>query len=112
MINPPAHRKKLNLGVEAYGFDGKLVKKLHRLRVHLVGVGGADKGTCQRNGYAEAMIVQIDHGIFDYCGTTVVTSRLIFESDTQGLIHSKEAVRSRQRIFYDFKPKLYLEVKR
>jgi NAD(P)H dehydrogenase (quinone) len=77
-----------------YGSEGKLVKKLDGLHVHLVGIGGADEGTYQRHGYAEAMKVQIDHGIFDYCGAHVVTSKLFFESETQDLRHAKEAVRT------------------
>jgi len=50
-----------------------LVKKLKHLRVHLVGIGGADAGTYDRHGYATAMTTQIDHGIFDYCGARVAS---------------------------------------
>lgn len=66
-----------------YSSDAKLVKKLRHLRVHLVGVGGADGGTYERHGYADAMKTQIDHGIFDYCGACVVTSELLLESEMQ-----------------------------
>lgn len=59
------------------------MKKLRHLRVHLVGTGGADGGTYERHGYANAMKTQIDHGIFDYCGACVVTSQLLLESETQ-----------------------------
>lgn len=61
--------------------EGKLVKKLQRLKVHLVQVAGADVGTYERHRYLDAMKVQIDHGIFDFCGATVVSSELLFESE-------------------------------
>lgn len=63
--------------------DGGMVKKLQHLKVHLVQVAGADAGLYERHGYANAMKVQIDHGIFDFCGATVVSSELLFESEGQ-----------------------------
>ena len=62
--------------------DAKVLKKLQRLRVHLVAIGGADQRTMARHGYFGAMKTQIDHGIFDYCGAKVVTSELLLASDT------------------------------
>ncbi|MBB3312898.1 NAD(P)H dehydrogenase (quinone) [Rhizobium sp. BK196] len=62
----------------------KVVKKLSHLRVHLIGIGGADAGTYERHGYFSAMKTQIDHGIFDYCGAHVVTSELLLDSDAGG----------------------------
>lgn len=64
---------------------GKLEKKLGRLPVHLVALGGAGQRTYQRHGYSSAMKTQIDHGIFDYCGARIVTSELLLPSDMQGL---------------------------
>ena len=61
--------------------DGKLVKKLQRLQVHLVALGGANQRTYARHGYFGAMKTQIDHGIFGYCGASVVTSDLLLSSD-------------------------------
>ncbi|MGP0172775.1 NAD(P)H-dependent oxidoreductase [Pseudomonas sp. NCHU5208] len=61
--------------------SGKVVKKLQRLPIHLVAVGGADEGTFTRHGYAAAMKTQIDHGIFDYCGAPVRSSSLLLASD-------------------------------
>ncbi|WP_144633259.1 NAD(P)H-dependent oxidoreductase [Bordetella genomosp. 13] len=61
--------------------DGKLVKKLERLRVHLVAIGGADMRTYDRHGYQGAMKLQIDHGIFGYCGAPVVASELLLPVD-------------------------------
>ncbi|POP47657.1 hypothetical protein CHU32_00475 [Superficieibacter electus] len=57
--------------------QGKVVKKLGRLKVHLVAIGGADLRTYARHGYFGAMKTQIDHGIFDYVGANVVTSELL-----------------------------------
>lgn len=59
----------------------KVNKKLQRLQVHLLANGGADEGMVQRHGYATAMTTQIDHGIFDYCGARVLSSRLLLASD-------------------------------
>lgn len=61
--------------------EGKVVKKLQHLRVHLVANGGADQGMIDRHGYGLAMTTQIDHGIFDYCGARVLGSRLLLASD-------------------------------
>lgn len=66
----------------ADGADGKVEKKLQRLQVHLVGLGGADAGMIERRGYGAAMKTQIDMGIFDYCGARVQSSTLLLESDS------------------------------
>ncbi|EIM26244.1 NAD(P)H-dependent oxidoreductase [Microvirga lotononidis] len=65
------------------GSDGKIVKKLRHLQVHLVAIGGADLRTYARHGYFGAMRTQIDHGIFDYCGARVGTSELLVPAETQ-----------------------------
>ncbi len=64
------------------GADGKVQKKLHRLRVHLIGVGGAGAEMIERRGYGAAMKTQIDMGIFDYCGAHVLSSELLLEADS------------------------------
>lgn len=61
---------------------GRVVKKLGHLKVHLVGLGGADERTWTKRGYTGAMKTQIDTGIFDYCGAPVVSSTLLLEVDT------------------------------
>jgi len=67
----------------AFDFDGdSTLKKLGRLRVHLVALGGADARTYERHGYGAAMKAQIDHGIFDYCGATVAGSAMLLESES------------------------------
>lgn len=56
-------------------------KLLGDLRVHLVELAATDDSTYERHGFAQAMRTQIAHGIFDYCGATVV-SQLRLESDS------------------------------
>ncbi|RFF47707.1 NAD(P)H-dependent oxidoreductase [Xanthomonas campestris] len=63
--------------------SGKIVKKLGRLDVHLVAIGGADERTYARHGYFGAMKTQIGHGIFDFCGAPVRTTELLLLPDAQ-----------------------------
>lgn len=63
--------------------DGKIGKKLGRLKVHLIAIGGAEMRTYARHGYFAAMRTQIDHGIFGYCGARVVTSELMLLTDPE-----------------------------
>ncbi|MGE8143927.1 NAD(P)H-dependent oxidoreductase [Pseudomonas frederiksbergensis] len=75
-----------------FSLDTPFEQKLGHLRVHLVGVGGADAGSFARHGYDAAMRTQIDHGIFEYCGARVVTSELLLDSEVQApQIHLKAA---------------------
>lgn len=87
----------------AFDFEpgGGLVKKLRHLKVHLVQVAGADAGTYERHRYLDAMKTQIDHGIFDYCGATVVTSELLFESEGQEPAVFLEKAREMGRGMFD-----------
>ncbi len=81
-----------------YAPEGKVVKKLRHLRVHLLGVAGTDAGTFERHGYSGAMKTQIDHGIFDYCGASVVTSEFLFDSETRdpaALLETARAIGSK-----------------
>lgn len=64
-----------------YAADGSTTKLLHGMTAHLVGVAGADTGTFERHGYSAAMRVQIEHGIFDYCGARVLSSTLFTDSE-------------------------------
>lgn len=82
------------------GPDMKIEKKLGRLAVHLVALGGADHRTYARHGYFGAMKVQIDHGIFDYCGATVKTSELMVPTDgAHAEAHLETARKIGSRIF-------------
>lgn len=74
------------------------VKRLQRLSVHLVGLGGADPGTYARRGYAEAMKTQIERGIFDYCGACVASSQLLLgvaAQDAQAHLLAAETIGAR-----------------
>lgn len=83
-----------------FSLDKPFVKKLQRLKVHLVAVGGADADSFQRHGYDEAMTVQIDHGIFDYCGARVISSQRLLESETlDPAAHLEAAQALGQRLF-------------
>jgi NAD(P)H dehydrogenase (quinone) len=57
--------------------EGRDERRLGRLSVHLLAIGGADMRTYARHGYFGAMRTQIDHGIFEYCGARVSTSELL-----------------------------------
>ncbi len=57
--------------------DGNVVKKLGRLRVHLVALGAASQQTYDKHRFTDAFNAQIVHGIFDYCGATVASSQLL-----------------------------------
>ncbi|MDB5536198.1 MAG: putative dehydrogenase [Devosia sp.] len=80
--------------------DAKLIKKLGRLPVHLIAIGGASERTYARHGYFGAMRMQIDHGIFDYCGAPVVTSELLLQSDAQDPSTCFETARSIGRVLF------------
>lgn len=78
----------------AFDFDGdSTLKKLGRLRVQLVALGGADARTYERHGYGAAMKAQIDHGIFDYCGATMAGSALLLESELRDPAVQMQAAR-------------------
>lgn len=62
--------------------DGRIVRKLGHLPIHLVAIGGADLRTYARHGYFGAMRTQIEHGIFGYCGAAVRRSELLVPGDT------------------------------
>lgn len=83
-----------------FSLDQPFSKKLQRLQVHLVAVGGADADTFLRHGYGEAMTAQIDHGIFDYCGARIVSSQRLLESETlEPGLHLDAAYVIGQRLF-------------
>ncbi|MBZ7398629.1 NAD(P)H-dependent oxidoreductase [Klebsiella grimontii] len=63
--------------------DGNVVKKLGRLRVHLVALGAASQQTYDKQGFTDAFNAQIVHGIFDYCGATVASSQMLLLPDLQ-----------------------------
>ncbi len=56
---------------------GGIVKRLGRLNVHIVAIAGAADRTYTKRGYRHAMQIQIEEGIFHFCGATVATSQLL-----------------------------------
>lgn len=74
--------------ISGWAFDAEteqgLEKRLGRLKVHLVALGGADAATYAKRGYREAMRNQIDQGVFGYCGAIVETS-ILFTVDQESL---------------------------
>jgi len=82
--------------------DGRIDKKLGRLQVHLLGIGGANLRTYARRGYYAAMRTQIDQGIFDYVGAPVKTSELILLPDAASPeAHLETARQTGRRLFAD-----------
>ncbi|SCC57150.1 NAD(P)H-dependent oxidoreductase [Kosakonia oryziphila] len=61
--------------------EGKVMKKLGHLPIHLVALGGADRQTFEKHGYAQSWNTQIAHGIFDYCGAPVLTNATLMLPD-------------------------------
>lgn len=67
--------------VAGWAFDGdaegRITKRLGRLKVSLVAMAAASEATYVKRGYRRAMKAQIEDGIFDFCGAPVVGSILI-----------------------------------
>ncbi|AGB72579.1 MULTISPECIES: NAD(P)H-dependent oxidoreductase [Rhizobium] len=75
------------------------IKRLRHLRVHLVAIGGATMRTYARHGYFGAMKMQIDHGIFGYCGAPVATSELLLTEAQDMTSHLDTARAIGQNLF-------------
>ncbi|MCA0418800.1 MAG: NAD(P)H-dependent oxidoreductase [Proteobacteria bacterium] len=71
--------------------DGRIIRKLGHLPIHLVAIGGADLRTYARHGYFGAMRTQIEHGIFGYCGAPVRGSDLLVPGETRDAADMLEA---------------------
>ena len=67
--------------ISGWAFDedtqGRIVKRLGRLKVHLVAIAGASSATYTKRGYRDAMRTQIEEGIFDFCGAPVISSQVL-----------------------------------
>ncbi|EOC3068703.1 NAD(P)H-dependent oxidoreductase [Cronobacter malonaticus] len=74
--------------------EGKVIKKLGHLPVHLVSIGGADRKTFDKHGYHQAWDTQIAHGIFDYCGAPVITNETLFLPDLRAPEDALERARA------------------
>lgn len=74
------------------GPGGKgLIKKLDWLPVHLLGLAGADQAVYERRGYRDAMITQAELGVFNYCGAPVLSSEILYASETSSASIALEA---------------------
>jgi NAD(P)H dehydrogenase (quinone) len=80
---------------------GKIVRKLDRLKVHMIVIAGANMRTYARHGYFGAMKTQIDHGIFDYCGARVATSELLVFDEASTESHFDTVRTIGQNLFAD-----------
>lgn len=73
--------------VSGWAYDlptgGGLVKKLHRLTIHLVPVAGDDADSFERHGVFEAFATQIERGIVEYCGATLGPTTFLHGSDSK-----------------------------
>ncbi|WP_285042190.1 NAD(P)H-dependent oxidoreductase [Plantibacter sp. LMC-P-059a] len=69
----------------AFGLDadGRIVRQLDRLRIHLVPVAGDDAGVYDRHGYEQAMRTQIEHGIVDFCGARRGVTAFVHDSERE-----------------------------
>lgn len=61
--------------------EGRVVKKLGHLPVHLIGLGAATQKTYQKHNFIDAYNTQIAKGIFDYCGAPVATNAILMLQD-------------------------------
>lgn len=64
-----------------YAADTGVIRKLGRLRVHLVVLAGSDAALYDRHGYEAAIRTQVRHGILEYCGTRPGVTAFVFESE-------------------------------
>lgn len=64
-----------------YAAETGVVRKLGRLRVHLVALAGSDAALYDRHGYEAAIRTQVRHGILEYCGTRDGVTAFVFESE-------------------------------
>jgi NAD(P)H dehydrogenase (quinone) len=69
----------------AYTFDasGKVVGNLRERKVHLIGIGASGPQKYESHGHRQAVVTQIQHGIFEYCGIGDVRTTLLLESESR-----------------------------
>ncbi|MDI9894594.1 NAD(P)H-dependent oxidoreductase [Rhodococcus sp. IEGM 1381] len=66
-----------------YSPGAAFVKKLDRLVVHLVVIAGDEAESFERHGVYDAFRTQVERGIVEYCGATVGSTTILYESDTR-----------------------------
>lgn len=72
----------------------KIIHKLEHLSVHIVSIAGASMRTYAKHGYYGAMRTQINRGIFGYCGASVKTSELLFQSEPEACLDAAQKIGS------------------
>lgn len=65
----------------AYGDEQVRGDALAQRDIHLLALAGTNPGIYQRHGYTESMRIGIEHGIFEYCGTTVASSHFVYDTE-------------------------------
>lgn len=65
--------------------DGLPAAALHGKQIHLVGLGASGADTYARHGYLTAMETTINHGLFEYCGAPVVSSRILHGAEREDI---------------------------
>jgi NAD(P)H dehydrogenase (quinone) len=65
-----------------YSPGGRLVPKLNQLSAHLLAVAGGDADGYERHGYTNALRTQIEHGIFGFCGASIASTHIVYDSET------------------------------
>lgn len=70
----------------AYGDDATTGDALTHRDIHLLALAGTDSDTYRRHGYTESMRIGIEHGIFEYCGASVASSHVIYDTEVDAPI--------------------------
>ncbi|NIL76387.1 NAD(P)H-dependent oxidoreductase [Rhodococcus sp. B10] len=73
--------------VNGWAFDytpgSSFEKRLGHLTIHLVPVAGDDADSFRRHDIHDAIRIQMERGIIEYCGATVGSTTVLHESDTK-----------------------------
>ncbi|RFB87061.1 hypothetical protein B5K11_27000 [Rhizobium leguminosarum bv. trifolii] len=66
-----------------YSTEGGTTRLLTKMKVKVIGIGGAHRRTYERHEYINAINKQIGEGIFEYCGGTFLGTELIIPINEQ-----------------------------
>ena len=70
--------------------DGRLVRKLQRLTMHLVPISGSDEESFARHGYRTSFATQIEAGIIGFCGIAQGVTAFVHDSESTD-VHAIDA---------------------
>ncbi len=62
----------------------------------VVGIGASRQSTSQKYGYGDAMQVQMDVGIFRYCGLKDVKTKIFYEVEQEAAIRQRYLIEARR----------------